>query len=373
MKSSINILLITFLCTIGIFSQSEKIFDSTIGESVVKHTEIIPENPVIFGGPLLTEGIIETLFPDHSGNLHPFSITFDGTFYWVVGGGNSPGDVAQLDASFNLVDIQSVALDCRSVFYNPADDNVYIKVFTDNGLYRLNTSPFNGGYDVVFTNLFQDNQSKVCFSADGSLLYDHFEGNVLVYEFTTGLTVNTITLDLQHNLDWPRGNLIAHTGTYLITIADNVVYAYDPSNGNAIATCTLTSMPASYEWSMSYTNGMFFLTEDTETTWYAWTIDDGAVSVEENETTPLEFSLEQNYPNPFNPSTKIKYSILETGNIKLAIYNSVGEEVAVLINEMMSAGFYEVEFNATDLSSGIYFYQLRAGSFVETKKMILLK
>jgi hypothetical protein len=85
MKSSIIILLISFLCTIGVFSQSQKIFDSTIGESVVKHNEIIPENPDIFGGPLLTEGIIETLFPDHSGNLHPFSIAFDGTRYILLG------------------------------------------------------------------------------------------------------------------------------------------------------------------------------------------------------------------------------------------------------------------------------------------------
>jgi hypothetical protein len=167
--------------------------------------------------------------------------------------------------------------------------------------------------------------------------------------------------------------LIAHSGTYLLTFADNIVYAYDPANGNSISNCTLTAMPASYEWSISYANGMFFLTEGTEATWYAWTIDDGAVSVEENDITPLDFTLEQNYPNPFNPSTKIKYSIPETGNIKLAIYNSVGEEVAVLINEMMNAGFYEIEFNATTLPSGIYFYQLQAGSFVETKKMILMK
>jgi len=382
MKSSITILLISFLCTIGIYSQSEKIFDSTIGERgfdssigevKVEHTDIIPESPVTFGGPLLTEGIIETLFPDHSGNLHPMSIAFDGTFYWVVGGGNSPGDVAQLDANFNLVDVQSVTLDCRAVFYNPADGNIYIKALTDNGLYRLNTSPFNGGYDVVFTNLFQNPQSKACLSADGLYLYDHLDGVVIVYDFATGLTVNTITLDLQHNLTWPRGVLIAHTGTYLLTFADNVIYAYDPSNGNSISNCTLTSMPASYEWSMSYTNGIFFLTEATEATWYAWTIDDGAVSVEENDITPVEFSLEQNYPNPFNPSTKIKYNIPETENIKLAIYNSVGEEVEVLVNEMMNTGFYEIEFNAATLPSGIYFYQMQAGDFVETKKMVLMK
>jgi hypothetical protein len=300
-------------------------------------------------------------------------LTVHGTFYWVVGGGNSLGDVAQLDANFNLVDIQSVTLDCRSVFYNPADDNVYIKSFNDNGLYRLNRDPFNGGYDGVFSNLFQDSQSKVCLSADGSLLYDHLDGNVIVYEFATGLTVNTITLDLQHNLDWPRGNLIAHTGTYLLTIADNVIYAYDPSNGNAISMCTLTSMPASYEWSMSYTNGMFFLTEGTETTWYAWIIDDGAVSVEENEITPLEFSLEQNYPNPFNPTTIIQYSIKEKSPVELVLYDMLGSQVKVLVNEEQDAGDYDIEFNAVNLVSGIYFYKLKAGDFFETKKMVLMK
>jgi hypothetical protein len=88
---------------------------------------------------------------------------------------------------------------------------------------------------------------------------------------------------------------------------------------------------------------------------------------------PLTFTLEQNYPNPFNPSTKIKFSVPVTGQVKLAIYNLVGEEVAVLVNEISEAGFYETTFDASKLPSGPYFYSLQAGSFVETKKMILIK
>jgi hypothetical protein len=102
---------------------------------------------------------------------------------------------------------------------------------------------------------------------------------------------------------------------------------------------------------------------------------------------PLEFSLEQNYPNPFNPSTKIKYTIPNVtlrqaqSNIlvTLKVYDILGSEVAELVNEEQPAGSYEIEFNSVgtsrDLSlpSGIYFYQLKAGQFVETKKMILLK
>ncbi|MBN1638145.1 MAG: T9SS type A sorting domain-containing protein, partial [Ignavibacteriales bacterium] len=76
---------------------------------------------------------------------------------------------------------------------------------------------------------------------------------------------------------------------------------------------------------------------------------------------------------PFNPSTAIKFSLPEAGVVKLSVYNILGEQVALLKNEQMNAGLHKVEFNASHLSSGIYFYRLEAGKFVETKKMILLK
>jgi len=83
--------------------------------------------------------------------------------------------------------------------------------------------------------------------------------------------------------------------------------------------------------------------------------------------------LSNNYPNPFNPSTTIKYEISELSFVTLKVYDVLGKEVANLVSEEKPAGFYEVEFDATALRSGIYFYRLQAGSFVETKKMVLLK
>ena len=88
---------------------------------------------------------------------------------------------------------------------------------------------------------------------------------------------------------------------------------------------------------------------------------------------PNEFALMQNYPNPFNPSTKIRYSLPEVSFASITIYDMLGNEVATLINDEQAAGSYEVDFNATGLSSGMYFYKLQAGSFIETKKMLLLK
>lgn len=94
---------------------------------------------------------------------------------------------------------------------------------------------------------------------------------------------------------------------------------------------------------------------------------------ENNPNIPSDFVLFNNYPNPFNPSTKISYSIPAMSFITLKVYDVLGNEVATLVNEEKPAGVYEVEFSADGLTSGIYFYKLQAGSFVETKKMILMK
>ena len=89
--------------------------------------------------------------------------------------------------------------------------------------------------------------------------------------------------------------------------------------------------------------------------------------------TPEVFKLEQNYPNPFNPSTKINYSIKEAGKVKLIIYNLIGETVSVLVDRNQEAGYYTVDFDATGLESGVYFYKLESGSFNSVKKMLLVK
>jgi hypothetical protein len=88
---------------------------------------------------------------------------------------------------------------------------------------------------------------------------------------------------------------------------------------------------------------------------------------------PLEFILYQNYPNPFNPTTQLKFDLKDNGFVKLVVYDILGREVKILVNEDRHAGRYEVGFNAQNLSSGIYFYKLQAGNYVMTKKLLLLK
>jgi N-acetylneuraminic acid mutarotase len=90
-------------------------------------------------------------------------------------------------------------------------------------------------------------------------------------------------------------------------------------------------------------------------------------------TIPLAYKLYQNYPNPFNPVTKITFALPKTENVKLTVYDMLGREVAVLVNEKINAGTFDVQFNGTNIASGVYFYRLDAGSFTDVKKMTLIK
>ena len=98
-----------------------------------------------------------------------------------------------------------------------------------------------------------------------------------------------------------------------------------------------------------------------------------AVSVSDEELVLEKFELKQNYPNPFNPSTRIIYNVAKASFVTLKIYDAIGNEVATLVSEEKQKGNYSVDFEASSLSGGIYFYQLSAGSFIETRKMTLLK
>ncbi|HMQ81025.1 MAG TPA: T9SS type A sorting domain-containing protein, partial [Ignavibacteria bacterium] len=88
---------------------------------------------------------------------------------------------------------------------------------------------------------------------------------------------------------------------------------------------------------------------------------------------PNAYSLQQNYPNPFNPVTNIKFNLPKSGYVKLVVFDIMGREVATMLNENMNAGSYTADFDASRLSSGIYFYKLVTADFTDTKKMMLVK
>ncbi len=169
---------------------------------------------------------------------------------------------------------------------------------------------------------------------------------------------------------------------YLYTISDN---------GDSLwrRSYEANLWPAVYDFRGTSDGGFIipaymFTWDDPSLAWLIKTDNEGGiVSIHSDEIElgePENYSLHQNYPNPFNPSTKIKYSIpvadayyASTTMVTLRVYDVLGKDVATLVNKEQSAGSYEVEFDANNLTSGVYFYRIRTSNFVETKKMILLR
>lgn len=188
--------------------------------------------------------------------------------------------------------------------------------------------------------------------------------------------------------DIDEGNAIAldKTGNVFVTgISKNVATAFD-------YTTIKYSFEGAEEWVTKYTNSDFAGSDEEPTAMFVDTLsnvyvtgmsalDYATVKYIQIPTSvdnflqfiPDRFTLQQNYPNPFNPVTTIQYSIPQRSNVTLKVYDVLGKEIALLVNEEKDRGVYNVNFDATGLASGIYLYKLQAGSFVETKKMILLR
>jgi hypothetical protein len=205
---------------------------------------------------------------------------------------------------------------------------------TGGGVY-LSTN--NGiSWTAVNTGLPYPYISALAMSPDGTGGTNIFAGN---YTNATGTLQSGVFLSTNNGLNWSEVNTGLPRTTY--------IYSLITSKTNLIA---------------GTSDGLWRrpLSEIT--------------SVEQSSyRLPERFSLSQNYPNPFNPSTTIEYQIPKQSYVTLRIFDLLGREVATLVNEKREAGSYRVQFDGAGLSSGVYFYQLRGGEFVQTKKLILQK
>lgn len=157
--------------------------------------------------------------------------------------------------------------------------------------------------------------------------------------------------------------------------------------GQVISDQYLCNYNAVNEWTYAYfdltaaagqTIEIGFRADAANSVWSYIYLDDVTIfssltGVEEVDFNPNEFKLAQNYPNPFNPITNIKYSVASSQHVTIKVINVLGKEVAVLVNEKKETGTYTAEFKTTGLPSGLYFYRMETGGFVQTKKMMLVK
>ena len=99
----------------------------------------------------------------------------------------------------------------------------------------------------------------------------------------------------------------------------------------------------------------------------------GAVGVAEHSAIPVSYELLQNYPNPFNPTTTIRYGLPSRSHVTLTVFNTLGQQVATLVQGEQETGYHEIRFDGSNLASGVYLYRLQAGDFVQTRKLLLVK
>ena len=246
-----------------------------------------------------------------------------------------------------------------------SDDPKYI---SPTYLFPLSTSPLLGGgtpisgitKDILgesrspfFPSIgAYENDSAALPVELSSFTYSNEKNNVMLYWTTSG-EINNSGFDIERRHErietqdvWTKIGSVSGNGT----TTTNQTYSFTDRN--------LASGIYSYRLKQSDFNGNFE---------YFNLSNEVVIGV------PAKFELSQNYPNPFNPSTNLEFGIPELGFVSLKVYDASGKEAATLVNELKSAGYYSVNFNASDLSSGIYFYRLIIGGFSATKKLMLVR
>ena len=221
---------------------------------------------------------------------------------------------------------------------------LYYKALTGRNLYRINTQALKDT-SLTISELEQEVEfvaetlpcDAIMFDPEGYLYFTSIEDNS-IYKILPGEDLSLVISD--DKLKWPDSFSITSSGDIYVTTSR----IYFPTGEH----------------------GLFQINRITS-------------DVKKNDTGSINnFKIYENYPNPFNPSTTIKYQIPETGFVSLKVYDVLGNDIKILVNEEKSAGTYAVEFSAIggdpwNLSSGIYFYRLQTERFVETKKMLMIK
>ncbi len=294
-------------------------------------------------------GTITKIAPDEtrstfaSGLNGPTGILFDDEGNLIVANGGFPtyanNYIAKISPDGNVTTIvASDLLVGADGFTKDEEGNFYVSNFADGKIHKVTPS----GEISLFAELPNDGDASANWLAySNGLFYCASQRRDIIYK-----------IDLEGNVSEfaGSGQRGGDDGTILSA-------TFDRPNGLAF----------------SVTGDTLFVSESSVNRIRMITGMDQITDISENVSLPTDFQLNQNYPNPFNPSTVISYQLPAYSSVKLVIYNSLGEEVRTLINNNQNAGYYEIQFDGSDLTSGVYYYQLIADNFIQTKKMIFLK
>ncbi len=196
--------------------------------------------------------------------------------------------------------------------------------------------------------------------------------------FVAGTNFDGVFISTNSGANWTQTSL-NDKDVYSLTVNNGVIYAGTVGSGIYISTNNGQTWIQKNQglgnqsiYGLLIANGNIYSGTEANGVWKR-SISDIIGIRQISEQVPDNFKLNQNYPNPFNPSTTIEYSILKSGKVKLIVYDITGKNVRTLVDQIQSPGIYQFDFNASQLTSGVYFYKLESGGFTEVRKMFLVK
>jgi CubicO group peptidase (beta-lactamase class C family) len=278
------------------------------------------------------------------------------------------------------VNTDSTQIDSLTLF----DDGLHGDFFSNDGIYggyippQQNENFYNIGVSTIDnqTNKYYNTPDRCRFTTAGPVILDSvsvrkqftlYAVRPFVHNSGSKATIKNASLKLLCDDPWLKSSV------------QSVAPLPDLAPDSSVGISTWISISYIDSLFPGYFNFKAEILSDNFTYWTDSIRVNVITGVEDEIVMPSAFKLEQNYPNPFNPTTKITFAIPLLGGdergglVTLKVYDVLGNEVTTLVNENKPAGSYEVEFDASKLSSGVYFYQLKAGGFLETKKMLLLR
>jgi len=245
-----------------------------------------------------------------------------------------------------------------------------IYIGTSNG--RILTTTDNGtnwatqtGFAYVSDFTVDQANDNICYATLGGT------GGTHVLKTTNG---GTNWVNITSNMPNIAANsIVLRTATPRMIIVGTDIGVFQSVDEGASWVSFSSGMPVNEIYDMKYKQVAGLILVATHGRG-CWTFDLGAVlGTDPYSVIPKTFELNQNFPNPFNPETRIKFGLPNSGNVKISVYDVVGKQVEELVNSNFNAGTYEVTWNASNYSSGVYFYRLETEGFAETKQMILVK
>lgn len=222
---------------------------------------------------VISQTLQPVIFFDEDPITHNMHICSDGEFYYTINGGNpSDGQISKYSVSGSLIGQYPIELDMRSIFYNKKDKHFYVNCY-DGVIYKV-IDLENGVFKTAYENLYSNDQACLALSTNGKLLYEFDDGTLKVYNFKNGELVNTIK-GLKHGTGFAEGSTalaVSKKNVYTWDGFNQEVYVYN-KNGQFIKTAKIDK--GNYGFSLSYANGLLFVSEDgnySTGTWYGYDI-----------------------------------------------------------------------------------------------------